>query len=408
MPPKWSTPRKRKKRLLNHIPVVSIFFLSSLQKYDYIIAGAGCAGLSLALHMIQSGEFADKKILLADKDDKQKNDRTWSFWETEPGLFESIVFRRWRKTWFHSPGISRLLELVPYEYKMIRGIDFYRHCLSVIKQQPNFEIRQGEIKLIANEDSSAAVYFNDEKYTADFVFSSIVFEKPALKKNEYYLHQHFKGWIIETPAPVFDPEEATLMDFRVSQQHGTTFVYVKPFSATKALVEYTLFTEQLLSAAQYEAGLKEYIKHIIGTVQYTVTEEENGIIPMTNYKFPAVNGRVIYIGTAGGQTKASSGYTFRFIQKHSARLVENLVKKKNPFIAKPSGNRRFHFYDSTLLYILKNRQVSGDKIFTDLFRKNKPQQVLRFLDNESSLGDELKIISSLPAWPFLKAALKQL
>ncbi|MGQ0737580.1 MAG: lycopene cyclase family protein [Bacteroidota bacterium] len=385
-----------------------MFFLPSPEKYDYIIAGAGCAGLSLAMHMIQSGEFTDKKILITDKDDKQKNDRTWSFWETEPGLFEPIVFRRWKKTWFHGRDFSRLLELSPYEYKMIRGIDFYNYCFSVIRRHPNFEIRHGEIKSITNENNQAALYFNNEKLTAEYIFNSILFEKPALREKEYYLLQHFKGWIIETANPVFNPDEATLMDFRVSQQHGTTFVYVKPFSSAKALVEYTLFSEQLLTPAEYEEGLKEYISNIIGTEQYIVTEEENGIIPMTNYKFPDVNGRVIHTGTAGGQTKASSGYTFRFIQKHSARIVENLVKRKNPFIAKPSGSRRFHFYDSTLLYILKDRQIPGDKIFTDLFRKNKPRQVLRFLDNESPLGDELKIISSLPILPFLKAALKQL
>ena len=63
-----------------------LLFLNSSTQYDYIIAGAGCAGLSLAVHMIHSGKFSDKKILIVDKDDKQKNDRTWCFWEKEPGL----------------------------------------------------------------------------------------------------------------------------------------------------------------------------------------------------------------------------------------------------------------------------------------------------------------------------------
>ncbi|HRG94308.1 MAG TPA: lycopene cyclase family protein, partial [Chitinophagaceae bacterium] len=138
-----------------------------------------------------------------------------------------------------------------------------------------------------------------------------------------------------------------------------------------------------------------------------ITEIENGIIPMTNYRFPAVDGRIIFLGTAGGQTKASSGYTFQFIQKHSARLVNSLIKKGNPFVSRPGGPARYRFYDSVLLHVLKNGLVPGDKVFTDLFKKNKPQRVLRFLDNESSLGDELKIVSSLPTWPFLKAAIRQ-
>ncbi len=357
--------------------------------------------------MIRSGKFGDKKILLIDKDEKQKNDRTWSFWETEPGPFEEIVYRRWKKTWFHSKDFSGLLDLDPYEYKMIRGIDFYEHCLALIRKQPNFEIRFEDIKSVTNEGNLAVVSTTTETLQAEFVFNSLLFEKPQMKKGEYYLLQHFKGWVIETPEPVFNPDEATLMDFRANQHRGTTFVYVKPFSATKALVEYTLFTGQLLAPAEYEEGLRKYISDFLGNTTYRITEEENGIIPMTNHTFHAVNGRIINIGTAGGQTKGSSGYTFRFIQKHSARLVESLVKKGNPFVPRPGGTRRFRFYDSTLLYILHHNKVPGDKIFTLLFKKNKPQHVLRFLDNESSLGEELGVISSLPVWPFLKAGLKQ-
>ncbi len=367
----------------------------------------GCAGLSLAVHMIHSGKFANKKILLVDKEEKQQNDRTWCFWETGRGLFESIVHTQWSSAWFHGKDFSRLLQLSPYSYKLIRGIDFYNYCLSLIQQHPNFELRRGTIKELKNGKGQASARLDNEEVTAGYIFNSILFDKPVLKKDEYYLLQHFKGWIIETKKPVFSAGEATLMDFRVSQQHGTTFVYVMPFSATKALVEYTLFSEELLEPAQYDDGLSNYINEFLQTGDYTVCDEEFGVIPMTNHKFDAVDGRIVNIGTAGGQTKASSGYTFRFIQKHSARIVDSLIKKNNPFIAMPGGAGRFRFYDSTLLYILKHHKLPGDEVFTRLFKKNKPQPVLRFLDNESSLGDELKIISSLPTLPFLKAAWKQ-
>jgi lycopene beta-cyclase len=144
----------------------------------------------------------------------------------------------------------------------------------------------------------------------------------------------------------------------------------------------------------------------LGIKKYTVNEAEFGVIPMTNEKFQfKKNGW--QIGTAGGQTKASSGYTFQFIQKQSRQIADCLIAGKtlNTIAATP---KRFRFYDNTLLHILYHNQLAGDKIFTQLFKKNKPQQVLRFLDNESSIRQELKIISSLPTWPFLKAALKQI
>lgn len=367
----------------------------------------GCAGLSLAMHFIHSGKFSEKKILLVDKDSKQNNDRTWCFWEKDTGIFEPIVYQQYPKAWIHNDGFSRLLDLSPYNYKLIRGIDFYEYCLDIISKQSNFSILKGNIEAVENCNGHAQVTCNGETYSAQFIFNSILFDKPPLKKNEHWLLQHFKGWVIETPVEKFSTGEATLMDFRVPQTNGTSFVYIMPFSPTQALVEYTLFTGELLADSQYDEALKKYIETYIHD-SYRVLEEEFGVIPMTNHKFDAVDGKIIHVGTAGGQTKGSSGYTFRFIQKHSARLVDSLIKKNNPFIPLPTGPARFRFYDSVLLRILKHQTYPGDKIFTTLFKKNDPAKVLRFLDNESNYADELKIISSLPTWPFLRAAVKQL
>jgi lycopene beta-cyclase len=355
--------------------------------------------------MIHSRRFSDKKILIVDKEEKGKNDRTWCFWEMEPGLFESIVHKQWEQLWFHGQNFSRLLDLPSYHYKLIRGIDFYSHCFDLIGKQPNITVRLGDVGEIKNENGEPVLTMGNERISATYIFSSILFEKPRLSKKEYYLLQHFKGWFLQAEKPCFDPAKATLMDFRVSQEERTSFVYIMPFSETEALIEYTLFSEKLLEPKQYDEGLTAYIQKFLETGLYKIKEEEFGIIPMTNHRFPANDGNIINIGTAGGQTKASSGYTFRFIQKHSASIVRRLISGKSPVI-KP-GKRKFHFYDSVLLHIIQGKKLSGERIFSALFKKNKPQQLLRFLDNESSLGDDLKIISSLPTLPFLKAALKQ-
>jgi lycopene beta-cyclase len=181
---------------------------------------------------------------------------------------------------------------------------------------------------------------------------------------------------------------------------------VMPFTENRALIEYTMFSPSLLQTEQYDEGLEGYIRQHLKIEDYKITDTEFGVIPMTNHRFITNEGNIINIGTAGGQTKASSGYTFRFIQKNSAAIVQQLIKAGNPFITKE--NERFHFYDSILLNILHHNSLPGKSIFTDLFKKNKTQNVLRFLDNESSFTEELKIISSLPTWPFLKAALRQL
>jgi lycopene beta-cyclase len=232
-------------------------------------------------------------------------------------------------------------------------------------------------------------------------------QQPQLARHEYWLLQHFKGWIVETEEDTVDPASATLMDFRVSQAHGSTFVYVLPFSERRALVEYTLFSKTLLPEKAYDAALKDYLQHHLHIKDYKVADREFGVIPMTNYAFPRRFGAVLHIGTAGGNTKASSGYTFRFIQKDAAGIVASLRQHGHPF-GTAKDNLRFAFYDSVLLHILHHEQLEGAKIFAQLFQKNNAAAVLKFLDNETTLAEELRLISSLPIITFTKAAVAYL
>lgn len=373
-------------------------------KYDYIITGAGCAGLSLLMHLISSGKFSDKKILLIDKSPKTANDRTWCFWETRPGLFEPIVHKKWTHVSFHADEVSRQMDISPFTYKMIRGIDFYQYCFDIIRQQQNVQVLQAPVDAIDHEETS--VMAGGEKFYAEYIFNSILFEKPALKKHEFYLQQHFKGWLIETEKPVFDDARATLMDFRVSQEHGATFVYVLPVSQTVAMVEYTLFSRDLLKPQQYDDGLKDYIGRFISSA-YKVKEEETGVIPMTNHAFSKGKKNVVNIGSAGGQTKPSSGYTFYFIQRHSRAIADDMIRTGKPLTG-PLYPKKFSYYDSVLLNVLATGKLRGEQVFTGMFRKNKPADILQFLNNESTLSSDLRIISSLPLFPFLRAGIKEL
>src|SRR6266700_1807270 len=186
-----------------------------LKKFDYIFAGAGCAGMSLLTRLLQTGKFSDKKILLTDKDLKTGNDRTWCFWEKGNGYFEPAVYKTWAHLWIHGMDYTHLHAIHPYRYKMVRGFDFYRYCRQIISQYPNVSFQQGQIDQMNSENDHAVVQINGETYEAEYVFNSILFNKPQLKKYQYYLLQHFRGWEIGTPDAVFDPAQATLMDFRI-------------------------------------------------------------------------------------------------------------------------------------------------------------------------------------------------
>ncbi|MEI6582775.1 MAG: lycopene cyclase family protein [Chitinophagia bacterium] len=379
--------------------------------YDYIITGAGCAGMSVLMRMMQDDFFADKKILVIDATTKNTNDRTWCFWEQQPGVFESIVFHRWNQLQFHSNGFSVTAPLAPYQYKMIRGIDLYTQVQELAATRPLITWKTEQVLGITHFNGIATVQLASGNITAPFVVNSILFTETSLSANQsgaYHLLQHFKGWLIETSQDCFQPNIATFMDFRVSQQAGTTFVYVLPVSKRKALVEYTLFSGDLLSAEAYDEALRSYIEHYITCHSYTIEHTEWGVIPMTNHRFTQQEGPVKYIGTAGGQVKASSGFAFQFIQKKADEMVRFMKAGTINPSAESFCEKKFRLYDSVLLNVLSNEQMAGDQIFTALFRKNPVQRIFRFLDNKSSLGDDFSIMASVPTRVFLPAALQEM
>jgi lycopene beta-cyclase len=377
-------------------------------KYDYIIAGSGCAGLSLLYRLLKTPLLQDKSILVIDQDHKKSNDRTWCFWEKSPGLFESIVHAKWNKLEFLSTEFKKELNLESYTYKMIQGIDFYNFVINYAKKFKNVSFVQETINSIDNIDKKAVLKTTKNRYTANYIFNSTNLFNPKINEQNSLL-QHFKGWIIKTEKPVFNPEIGRLMDFRVSQENGATFMYVLPTSTTEALVEYTLFSPRVLDKEVYTLELKKYIKEELEIDNYTLIHEEFGVIPMSLAKFeqnPKLN--VINIGTSGGYTKASSGYTFQFIQKNIIEIINNLVEGNNIIHPTSFKNKYYQWTDRTLLDVLLSNKLTGKDVFTQMFQKVPVEKILAFLGNESSFLEDLLIFKSFPVKPFLTSGVKQL
>lgn len=379
-------------------------------KYDYIIAGSGCAGLSLLYRLLLDPVLQTKKILVIDRAQKNENDRTWCFWEEGKGLFESVVTHEWKSLIFKNEDFTRQFELEKYRYKMIQGKDFYEFVLSHAAGFENVTFKNENIKGITSNQIEATVETEEHLYQSEYLFNSTSLFNPKITE-ENSLLQHFTGWVIKTKEDTFDAKVGTLMDFTLDQKHGATFMYVLPTSSTEALVEYTLFSKRVLPKEEYQTALTHYIQNNLQISDYEIMHTEFGIIPMSlakfNRKSDAFN-RVINIGTAGGYTKASSGYTYQFVQKNTAQIVENLVHQKNPNPQKSFDDKRYEWYDRTLLEVILSGKMEGKEIFSMMFSKRSPEDILKFLGNESTLWEDLKIVTALPLGPFMKAGLKQL
>ena len=217
--------------------------------------------------------------------------------------------------------------------------------------------------------------------------------------------EKYQNWFIETDKNLFDDSTATFMDFTVDQKRNTRFMYVLPISPNKALFEYTLFSKEVLTKDEYEGELLKYLDTKFIT-EYTITEIEQGVIPMTSYKFWVQNSKnILHIGTVGGWTKASTGYTFKNTSKKTIQLIA-FLKAENDF-THFRKKTRFWWYDLLLIDVLSSYNHLGSKLFSTLFKRNSLKNVFRFLDEETSFIEDLRIMLSMPPLRFIVALFRR-
>lgn len=221
------------------------------------------------------------------------------------------------------------------------------------------------------------------------------------------LLQHFHGWRIRTTQPVFDPEVATMMDFRVSQSDGVCFVYLLPYSTHEALVECTVFSVSTWEQSLYEDRLRAYVRDVIGVDDYHVVATETGMIPMCDSVPIRQRGSSwIAIGVAGGLTKPTTGYTVARCVRDAYRMMDH-YRSTGAFAPPSRAHWRFDWYDRLLLRIIRDEPAVVPRILWTLFERNPIERILRFLDEQTRLREELLIFWSLPWRPFLRAIVRR-
>lgn len=377
------------------------------KKYDYIILGSGLSGLLTAFRMANDTWFDDKSILIIDKEIKNQNDRTWCFWEEPNGEFDSILSKTWENAFIGNLDFQQSFPMKPYLYKMIRSSDFYQLVFDTISAKSNFTFKIDEILNWKTIGNSVEIQGKNQTYSSHFLLNSFFDVNPLLNQTNYpYLKQHFIGWFIKTKEVIFDDSEVKFMDFTIEQDGNTRFMYVLPTSKNEALFEYTLFSEDLLEKSEYETAIQNYLENL-GITEYEIVEKEAGNIPMTCFPFHKQNSqRVLFIGTAGGWTKASTGFTFFNSKKQSKKLVEFL--KTNQNLTQFHQKNRYWLYDLILLEVLHQNNELGAHLFGTLFQKNSIQNIFTFLNEEGTIFSDLKVMLTLPKWIFIKATFRAL
>lgn len=371
--------------------------------YDFIIAGAGLGGLSFVHQLMDSGsEFSS--ILVIDQDRKNVNDRTWSFWTKNTPIYKCALQQSWSKLGFASDDYIRFEEIAPYTYYTIHSGDFYKEVFDKINDDKRITFIRGIISNIECENDLATIQVGDRKYQAEYIIDSVT-RPDSVTAESIMLSQNFVGWKIRTDYAAFDPEKPILMDFRVSQTTAPSFVYFLPYSDQEALVEYTQFSPHFhFDEKIYESEIENYISSKLGVSNYTIAEKEKGSIPMTNFPFnKKPYERVYRIGTVGGDTKPTTGYTFINVQKRIKSILEEL----NGVTTTLPEWDRFAFYDTLLLQIMRDQPSLVKKVMKFLFKNQPMPRILKFLDEETTIPEEMLIMGQLPWLPFLSTLLKR-
>ncbi|WP_333807925.1 lycopene cyclase family protein [Flavobacterium sp.] len=397
-----------------------------MQHYHYIFTGSGLSALMTLYEMLLSGKFEDKCILLIDENAKKVNDRTWCFWDENDTplkghtskrreLFGEIISKKWNQAIFANKKFNRVLELAPYQYKKINGLDFYELVFKKISKHKNIHFLNQKVVDFTELGNHCIVKTESETFTCNKIFNSIYNPEIVKSQSKFPLiQQHFIGWFIKSKEAIFNPNCATFMDFSVEQKGNTRFMYVLPTSENEALLEYTMFSKDLLSTEEYETEIQKYIENL-GITEYEIIEKEQGNIPMTCYPFWKHNTKnTINIGSAGGWTKASTGYTFKNASKKSKALVQFLEKSISSEVSesldmtdfrKFQKKDKFWFYDLLLLDILSSKNELGSKIFSSMFKKGNSNLIFKFLDEETTLWEDLQVIWKCPKTMFVKVLL---
>ncbi len=376
--------------------------------FDIILAGSGISGYSLLYEAMQQGIWKDKTILVIDSNFKQRPNKMISFWDHSSSRFRPYSAANWQQLAFYShSGKKTDLVLGDYEYFTIDSHHLLSSYHQFLEQWPNIVFLEAKITDCQSKNNACTVSTDLGDFTATYVFNSI-FTVPEIPLKYQYFLQHFKGVLIQLEEPFEAYREATIMDYRTDQQHGTTFFYCLPMSEASIFVEYTLFSKTLLPDAAYNEAIRKYLAEVLRIDKYQIISEEQGVIPMTDYPFKRRNGHIIYLGTAGGDTRGSTGYTFCNVQQTIQAILKAFRETGTPFFKQEHIGFKDKLYDATLLSVLNEGRYPGHQIFTDLFEGTAAKNVFKFLDAQSSLLNDVSIMKSLRTIPFAKHFVKTL
>jgi len=352
-----------------------------MKEFDYIIIGGGCSGLSLAYELEINNKLENRSLAIIEPRTEYKRDKTWSFWKTINHNFEDCVIKSWNNFSINTSSKSLEIKTKRFPYQAINSELFYKKINNELSKNNNIHFFKN---------------INEINTNNSLVFNSV----PATGADKSKLWQHFLGVEIETEKNIFDTKIINLMDFNCEQRGCVHFFYTLPFTGNKALIETTWISKlDDNSLRDYNSQIEKYVKNNLGIKNYKINYKEEGAIPLF-YPIQLSEHKKINIGSAGGMTRLSTGYTFLNIQEHSKYIRENIDKIES--VKTFAIGKKYRFLDDIFLKVLEKYPKKMPNIFLKMFIGSS-NTVIKFLSNKSNIFEDLLIILKMPKWIFIKS-----
>ncbi|MGQ1795851.1 lycopene cyclase family protein [Kocuria oceani] len=157
-----------------------------------------------------------------------------------------------------------------------------------------------------------------------------------------------------------------------------------------------------MSKFSFEQATSAYLREVWGVHEFSPVSVERGSIPL-GVRPSSARGRHVRIGSPSGAVKATTGYGFTRILRHTQHIASTLASTGSPDAPRPS--LRFRWYDKPVLRMWKHAPEHAGRFIKAAFTSGDADLVLDFLDERTTFAQERELFSSMPVTTLLRPRL---